>query len=273
MRYLPGGSAAFAVLFCAARVFSVPAQDPELLTEDQKRDFLLHANVVKAVKVNKGLTGIYRFTLSDGALTHDAAFQSIDESWSRMQNDIGGTEVNFRDSYKFNIAAFELAKLLGLDDMMPVTVERRWRGRIGSLSWWLPFKLDEEQRQKKKINPPDLLAWAKQMNKMYAFSQLVYDTDRNRGNILYSENWHVWMIDFTRAFRPYNEPADTKLLEQCDRRLWEKLHQLDAVEVEQQTKPWLNKMELKGLWARRDKLVAHFEKLIAAKGKKAVIIN
>ena len=34
-------------------------------------------------------------------------------------------------------AAFGLAELLGLDDMMPVTVERRWNGKRGALSWWL----------------------------------------------------------------------------------------------------------------------------------------
>jgi len=36
---------------------------------------------------------------------------------------------------------------------------------------------------------------------MRVFSQLVYDTDRNLGNVLISEDWHLWMIDFTRAFR------------------------------------------------------------------------
>jgi hypothetical protein len=49
-----------------------------------------------------------------------------------------GTELNFVDSYKFNIAAYQLAELLGLNDMLPVYVERKWHGDTGSLSWWLP---------------------------------------------------------------------------------------------------------------------------------------
>ena len=39
-----------------------------------------------------------------------------------------GTELNFVDSYKYNIAAYQLAELLGLDDMVPVYVERKWKG-------------------------------------------------------------------------------------------------------------------------------------------------
>ena len=40
-----------------------------------------------------------------------------------------GVELDFVDSYKYNIAAYELAELLGMDDMLPVYVERKWQGR------------------------------------------------------------------------------------------------------------------------------------------------
>ncbi len=271
MRSLRFRVSAMVVMLCAACGISLRAQDPEQLSEEQMRNFLLNAKVVKSRQVSKGLTGTFRFTLSDGTLTHDASFQSLDEFKSSYQDETGATEKNFKDSYKFNLAAYELAKLLGLGDMMPVTVERRWSGKTGSLSWWLPVKLDEEERQKKKIKVPDEVAWARQMNRMYVFSQLVYDTDRNLGNILYAEDWRLWMIDFTRAFRIYPDLQNPKMLNQCDRRLWESLRQLDAAEVERKTAPWLDKMEIKGVMARRDKIVALFEKLIAAKGEKAII--
>ncbi len=247
------------------------AQDAETLSEAQKRDFLLNAKVVKSRLESKGLTGTFRLTLSDGSVTHDASFQTIDEFIGALQNEAGKSQVNFKDSYKFNLAAFELAKLLGLGDMMPVTVERRWRGRTGSLSWWLPFVLDEEERQKKKIKAPDETAWAKQINRMYVFSQLVYDTDRNLGNILYAADWHVWMIDFSRAFRTYPDLQNPKVLIQCDRQLWDAVRHMEADDVKRVTKRWLNIIEIQGLMARRDKIVAHFEKLIAEKGERAVI--
>ena len=41
-------------------------------------------------------------------------------------------------STRHNIAAYRLAELLGIDDMLPVYVERSWAGNPGSISWWLP---------------------------------------------------------------------------------------------------------------------------------------
>jgi hypothetical protein len=130
-------------------------------------------------------------------VTHDASFQSIDEHKASMQLD-AGTELNFVDSYKYNIAAYELAELLGLDDMLPVYVERKWQGSVGSLSWWLPVKMDEVERHKEKLTPPDGDAWNNQMYKIRVFDELVYDSDPNLTNVLIGENWKIWRIDFTR---------------------------------------------------------------------------
>ena len=87
--------------------------------------------------------------------------------------------MNFVDSYKYNIAAYVLAELLGLDDMLPVCVERKWKGDSGSLSWWLPVKMDEMERVKQKIPVQDIDAWNKQMYRIQVFDQLVYDSDPN----------------------------------------------------------------------------------------------
>ena len=209
--------------------------------------------------------------MSDGKITHDGSFQPIDES--KPSADLGprGTELNFRDSYHYNIAAYELAKLLGLEKMMPVYVERKWNGQVGSLSWWLKVKMDEGERKKQKIEPPDAEAWNKQMHRMRVFAQLVYDTDRNLTNVLIGENWELYMIDFTRAFRLHPTLENAKNLERCDRQLLEKLRQLDAAEVERKTKPHLTKGEIKALMARRDKIVAYFQQLVAEKGETAVL--
>jgi len=263
---------AYAVAVCIACAFSSPAQEPQL-NESQMRDFLLTAKVLSWKEVSKGITGSHRLTMSDGKITHDASFQSVDLAKNIETFPDGRTEINFRDSYRYNIAAYELAKLLGLGDMMPVTVERHWNSRTGSLSWWLPVKMDEEKRLKNKITPPDVDAWNKQMYKMRVFSQLVYDTDRNLGNVLISEDWHLWMIDFTRAFRRYTELENPKNLVKCHRQLLERLRKLDAVEVAAKTDKWLIEGEVKGIMARRDKIVALFEDLIAKKGEKEVIYD
>ena len=266
---------AFAIPACHSHAYAsaLTAQTPDNLTEEQMRDFLLKAQVVGSKQGGKGTTSPYRLTLKDGSMVHDGSFQAVDEQKTSRQFDNGKTEANFRDSYKYNIAAFEVAKMLGLGDMMPVTVERKWENKIGSLSWWLPAMMDEEKRLSKHTEPPDRNAWNKQLNKMYVFAQLVYDTDRNAGNLLISENWHLWMIDFSRAFRIYASLENPKNLVMCDRQLLQNLQQLNAAELEQKTKKWLTKDEIKGVMARRDKIVTFFDDLIAKKGEQAVLYD
>ena len=263
-------AAVLALVCLAAWGSAIIAQEPNL-TEDQIREFLLKAKVVGSRQTSKGVTSPWRLTLSDGTLRHDAAFQSIDESKATEQLSDGTSEVGFRDSYHFNIAAYELAKLVGLGDMMPVYVERKWGGHEGSLSWWLPVKMDEQERIKKKLQPPDVNAWNMQADRMWVFSELVYDVDRNGTNMLIGENWKLWMIDFSRAFRRQHTLEDPAHLVMCDRQLLEKLRQLDEAEVMEKTKPHLNKEQVKAIMARRDLIVSFFDKKIAEKGEKAVL--
>jgi len=265
-----------AVVCLAAASFAVAAQEPRLsdepnLTDEQKEAFLLKAQVVKSKPIGKGITSPWRLTLSDGTVTHDAAFVSVDERKAVMRFDRGNAEIGFRDTYHYDIAARELAKLIGLGDMIPVTVERNWRGHSGALSWWVPWKWDEEMRWKQNLHPPDVDAWNHQMYKVRVFTELVADADRNLGNLLITEDWRLWMIDFTRAFRLHHILKNPRDLTDCDRKLLEKLRQLDGTEVLARTKPHLTKDEVKAVMARRDKIGAHFEKLITQKGENAVL--
>ena len=90
------------------------------LTQEQMSEFLLHAKVVNSKQLGKGVTHPWRLTLSNGELTHDASFQPVDEHKTKMEFQDGHVEYNFIDSYHYNIAAYELAKLLGISDMVPV---------------------------------------------------------------------------------------------------------------------------------------------------------
>ena len=258
-----------AVVCLTCGLFAVAADEPTL-TKEQIKQFLLTAKVVNSREAKKGITHTLRLTLSDGTVTHDASFQPIDEHKSSKQLGMG-TELNFVDSYKYNIAAYELAELIGMDDMVPVYVERKWEGNTGSLSWWLPVKMDEVERHKQKLTAPDADAWNNQMYKVRVFDQLVADTDVNLTNVLIGENWQIWRIDFGRAFRLNKDLKEPKDLVRCDRQLLEKMKALDANALTEKTKHYLTKDEVKAVMARRDKVVAHFQKLIAEKGENEVL--
>jgi hypothetical protein len=248
----------------------VTASDEPTLTKEQIRQFLLTAKVVKSEHTKKGITEPWRLTLTDGTVTHDASFQAIDEHKPRMQL-ASGIELNFVDSYKYNIAAYQLAELLGLDDLVPLYVERKWKGDTGSLSWWLPVKMDEVERHKQKLTAPDPDAWNHQMYRVRVLDQLVYDNDPNLTNVLIGENWKIWRVDFTRAFRLSKDLRDPKDVEHCDRQLLEKLKALDGNEVAAKTKGYLTKDEVKAVMTRRDKIVALLQELIAKKGESEVL--
>jgi hypothetical protein len=251
-------------------VSQIVAQQTADIPDDQKREFLLTAEVIGARRASKGVTSPWRLTLSNGTVTHDALFQPIDEQRESVRMESGRTEHGFKDSYHYNIAAYEIGRLLGLDVMMPLTVERKWNGMTGSLSWWLKVKMDEGERMKQKIEPPDKGAWNRQMFRQLVFAELIYDTDRNATNTLIGPEWQMYMIDFTRAFRTLGDLRSEKSLGRCDRQLFEKLKALTAEQVKQAAGKHLTGMEVQGVMRRRDKIVAHFEGA-AAKGGDAAI--
>ena len=249
------------------------ASDETSLTKEQIKHFLLTAKIIASKQSGKGITHPWRLTLSDGTITHDASFQGVNEFKSNIRFASGASELNFKDSYKFNIAAYSLAELLGIEDMLPVYVERKWKGDAGSLSWWLPVKMDEAERKKNNIEIPDENkdSWNNQMYRIRVLDQLVYDQDANLTNVLIGANWEIWRVDFSRAFRLSKDLKSPGDLVRCDRKLLDKLKALDGNELAEKTKHYLDKDEVKALMARRDKIVARFQQLIVEKGEGEVL--
>ena len=246
----------------------------QTLTREEQAEFLRTARVVASKTTSKGVTRPLQLTLTDGTFTHDAQFQSIDQK--RMVQEFGRgrkAELNFVDSWRFNIASHRLAVLLGIPDMVPVSVERGWNGKNGAFTWWVDDVLmDDETRRKTNAEPPDKDAWTKQDLRMRVFAQLVYDTDRNQGNILITKDWSIVMIDFTRAFRVWKElPAPTTILRRCDRAMLAAMRALTKEEVRTTMGPYLTTFEIDGLLARRDIIVKHFDELIAKTGEANVL--
>jgi hypothetical protein len=247
--------------FLAPAALPQTAADPRSFTLGQKEAFLKDAKVISSRSASKGITNTVRATLSDGKITHDASIQTIDERKVEFQG-TQGRELNFRDSYRFNIAAYRLARLLGLGGMVPPSVERTFRGRYASFTWWVDDVIgDEEDRLRKKVVFPPGDSYARQVHIRLVFHQLIYNVDPNQGNTLYDKDYRLWMIDHSRAFRLYTTLQDEKALLRCDSQLLAKLKQLDDKTLKAEIGKLVGPGEIKGLLARRDRIVAHFEKL------------
>jgi hypothetical protein len=277
--FLVAGAAPYARLPATA---GVPAgwQNPQpavatavTLSDEAMEAFLKTAKIVSTRDAGVGVTNSRRATLSDGVITHDAHIQVIDESRPVFQAG-AQTELNFKDSYRYNIAAFRVARLVGLANV-PMSVERRIEGKTAAITWWVDdVKMDEKERLKQKASGgPHAERVSKQVHIMRIFDELIQNRDRNQGNILWTSDFGMWMIDHTRAFRLDRRLMKPDQLTRIDRSMLEGLRGLTKDAVMTATAGVLNEGEVVQLMARRDALVKHFEARIARAGEAAVLFT
>lgn len=240
-------------------------------TCEEMERFLSTAKVIRRRDLSVGVTLPSRATLDDGTRRHDAAIQNTDVRKMTFPTP-RGTEVNFRDAWQFNVAGYELAKLLRLN-MVPPYVERTIGGRSASVSWWVDDAMMERERYQKKIRPPDVDRWNREMYAVRVFRALIGDTDPNMTNVLITKDWRIWMIDFTRAFRRTTTLDSPNDLKQIDRKLLAGLQTLTADDLRRTLGRWLEKPELDAVLARRDLIVRHFDAAVAARGEAALLYD
>jgi hypothetical protein len=232
------------------------------LTPQQQEEFLSKAKIEQSKDAKKGTTGTLRVTLTDGAFTHDASVQTIDESKQFFLNEIG-----FKDSYKFNIAGWKVARLVGIEDMVPPSVKRTFEGKPAAYTWWIDnVMMDETERRAKNTQAPDINTWNQENNIMQVFDQLIYNVDRNQTNMLIDQGWHLWLIDHSRSFRVGKTLKDPTALKMIDRTMLAKMKTLDEAALAKELGKDVTKTEIQGLLARRDLSVKVFE----AKGDNAL---
>lgn len=255
---------------------AVPAPSTGLALQGEEAERFLSTATVIDIKhfETRGITKPRRATLSDGEQTLRAVFKDVDEQLMREKDNQGRVIIGLRDSYKHEIAAYELDKLLGLG-IVPPCVERQIGNRNGALCMWVEDAMTEATRRNiKKIDPPDPQRWNNQMYLIRLFNQLTWDTDYNNiANLLIDGDWKLYKIDSSRAFRNDKELRRTESLQRFSRKVLDALQALDREEVETGLRPWLSKKQIKGLLARRDAIVALADRLIAERGEAAVLFE
>jgi len=228
-------------------------------SDEQIERFLKDAKIVKTKGIGKGVTGSVRATLTDGTITHDAQIQQIEEKKATFDAP-GAQEFNFEDSWRYNVAAYRVNKMIGLN-MVPVSVSRIWQSKQGAFTWWIDdVMMDEGKRLKDKTEPPDSGLWNEQMQLVRVFDQLIYNVDRNVGNLLICKNWRIWAIDHTRSFRTQAALKSASQITRCDRRVVEGLKTLDKASLKTEIGEFVNDYQINGLLARRDRILEVLQK-------------
>lgn len=233
-------------------------------TEGQKNleIFLRTANVAS---VNKGgvggRTGPWVVSLDDGKTRKRTIFKYVNAQ----------RPASPPDSYKYDLAAYELTKLLGIE-MIPPIVEREVEKTMGTLQIFLEDCIREKERRRKKIEPPDPKAFGDAMEDVKVLEILTLDECMDRDDTyIHREEWRVWRVDFSEAFFPSPELPEGCEITRCSKKFYQALLRLPDDVIVSTMKPYLNEEEIDALLKRKCLIIEKINKLIEDKGEAAVL--
>jgi len=219
-------------------------------------EYLVDAEVVRTEKLPVGVTDPLRLFLAPGGPAGSVV-------WCALHGRFRG----YWDSWKADVAAYEVDKLLGLG-MVPPVVQKRYQGKLGRASMWVPdcsvWKIDEP------VKGPDKAAWTRQIVRMKMFDNLIGNTDRNQGNLLVDPAYNLILIDHGRAFT-----AGKKLVSRMSRidpDLWDRMQALTREQLDPLEK-WLMKGQIKRILDRRKAMAKAIDKLVAQTHPRAVFLR
>jgi hypothetical protein len=260
-------------LFCQ----SWPQLTQDQVAERSKwEEFLKTAEIVgyeQPLDPRLAVTKPWKLTLKKNGVTMQAWWKNVE-----------GRPKGFPDNWRWEIAAYHLDKYLGLN-MIPPIVMRRFRGDKGSCSLDYGGTLTLRELMAKKLKPSSGAKAASLYRAMYlqrAFDNLIGNSDRNEGDVLYTKDWRLLLIDHSRAF--YTSKKYTRKLlfdettkpvsmpmRQLPRAFVEKLKSMNLGIVKQAVGEYLSKKEIECVLLRRDLIIENLNKRIEKFGEAAVL--
>ena len=248
----------------------------EIAAFDKWEDFLRTAKVVAQVQLTGTLavTSPWELTLEKDGVQRKALWKNV----------FGERIRGFKETWKGEIAAYRLSRVLGLN-MVPPTVEREFRGDRGSAQLWVDHWLTMEDVRNKKLNPPGpkVNAFFRDLFLQRAFDNLIYNIDRHLRNYLIMQDWRMILIDHSRTFGT-GKKASTDLIydekykegpnfimAELPRPFYDGLKALTAESVRTAVGEYLTDEEIAATLARRDLIIAWLDKRIKELGETKVL--
>ncbi len=143
--------------------------------------FLREAKITERKKLGEGITNPEKVTLALDGVFGNAIFKKVDKD---------------HDSWRNEVAAYELDKVLGLG-MVPPTVPRSVKGRKGCLQLWVTGTVMANFEGEFK----DVEKWHEQVSVMWLFDDLIANIDRHLKNAMVSPDHQLLLIDNSKTFR------------------------------------------------------------------------
>jgi hypothetical protein len=255
-----GATAAILALAAAALYAQAPADVPSARTwvghEAAIEAHLKTARVTRIEDIGTGVTHPRRAYL-------DPAEPVASMTWKVLPP---GRQSGYWESYKSEVAAYELDQLLEMK-MVPPAVERSIDGDTGAAIMWIDGVKSVKQTGGKV---PSSEIWGRSIRRMQMFDNLIGNPDRNAGNILLGRPGELILIDHSRAFETSLKlPFD---FERVDATLWARMTALTRDEFAGRIGAWVGNEAVDAMIERRTRLVKAVDALVKKKGRGAVII-
>ena len=245
-------------------------------SDEKIERYLSSASVVSIKKIPVGVSHPRKVLLAGESLRVNAVFKTVEIKKKNVRDPTATGRARlyllWRDSFVYDVAAYHLDRLLGLNRVPPIVI-RKLKGDDGSLGIWLEDTITEKNRRESGYEPPETARFNQQRETMHLFDNLAANRDSNLGNSLIDRNWRLWFIDCTRCFGTSGDLLYPEAITHCDRGLWRALNDLDRSAADEALSPYLTRAEINALFVRRDKLVAHVQGLIDEWGEALILFD
>jgi hypothetical protein len=253
----------------AAVVQFTPA---ELSQSEAVEEWLKTGDIVRSEEIGEGVTKPYRLFLKAGEV-------ELSGAWKNPK----GMQQGFLEGWQYEIAAYEMDKLLGLN-MVPPTVERTFNKKKGSLQFWIKGTMSDLDRIENGVEMPasHIYRWENRKYLTRAFDCIIANDDRTQQNIRYTKDWRTILIDHSRAFRSTREHTKNlmfgknglkgaQMFRRLPREFVDNVKALNFDQIKEAVGDYLTKREINAILSRKEIFLKEIDEMIKEQGEDAIL--